>query len=628
MAGTVPGELTVSFRISDIGAISDRKEIYAELYKGLTENISEDDVAGIQIYPARWPRKVQIVLKNQAVKDRLLVEGIDLNGRHVDVKDENTAIVKVIVNDAPIEWPNSKIAWAFERFGDIARIENEMIYVDGRMTSWTTGTRHVFFSKLQAEIPHRVSVSDGEQEISLNVWYRRHTAEREFKVSRCRRCGSHDHSDDSCPLPQKACFLCHAVDHLISACPQNDGSKKSDDAVVFLSSKSVLSNFNMDCPISVDKTDYNSTEQYIQSEKAMLFGDTETAAYIMKESDPRVMKRLGNKVKNYDDFVWDISCSEIVTKATKAKFTTHEKARQALLDTGSRMIGEGSRSKRWGIGHHISEEGVLDTATWTGKNLMGKILMSLREELREAAKPISSEFTDSGGVSENGSVKDWSESDMNAQIYEPMMEERNSVAVVIGDSNVRECPIENVPLQVVKVAVGGTKVQNVAERIDLVTADKSAVKVVVTHVGTCNWGITDGLVSADAVYREYIEALSSVSTRFPNAEIVISSVPPRVKDIADVTAEQCNNEIRVLNDMLRKLSTDETNVMFIDNDSGLTHENKPCRDLFRENDISGVHLNRRGVMILSDNIQQGIREACYKASLRDRWNVVPTSKPK
>ena len=72
-------EQTVSFPLSALGAsVGELKGIYERLYHGMMENIEEDEIEGIQIYPSKWPRKVIITVKNKELKEKLLIEGIDI----------------------------------------------------------------------------------------------------------------------------------------------------------------------------------------------------------------------------------------------------------------------------------------------------------------------------------------------------------------------------------------------------------------------------------------------------------------------------------------------------------------------------------------------------------------------
>ena len=80
--------------------------------------------------------------------------------------------------------------------------------------------------------------------------------------------------------------------------------KRSDDNVMlFLGTHSPFSNlFSAD--LSIDNVKYNSSEQYIQSQKAMLFDDDVTHARIMKETNQYKIKKLGSKVHKFSVETW------------------------------------------------------------------------------------------------------------------------------------------------------------------------------------------------------------------------------------------------------------------------------------------------------------------------------------
>lgn len=51
----------------------------------------------------------------------------------------------------------------------------------------------------------------------------------------------------------------------------------------------------------VDGQYYNCAEQYMMAEKARIFGDEEIRQRILAEYSQLAMKKLGRKVRNYDD---------------------------------------------------------------------------------------------------------------------------------------------------------------------------------------------------------------------------------------------------------------------------------------------------------------------------------------
>ena len=56
--------------------------------------------------------------------------------------------------------------------------------------------------------------------------------------------------------------------------------------------------------------------------KALLFADTDIAAKILRESEPKKQKALGRKVKNFDPMLWAEHKEAIVEDGNWWKFTS------------------------------------------------------------------------------------------------------------------------------------------------------------------------------------------------------------------------------------------------------------------------------------------------------------------
>ena len=126
---------------------------------------------------------------------------------------------------------------------------------------------------------------------------------------------------------------------------------------------------------------YNSVEQYMMYQKALIFGDDEIAHEIMQTHSMSKIKALGRRVRNYDDKKWNEVRYDVVLTAVRAKFTQHKDLKRVLLETGDAEIVEASPYDRiWGIGTNRPHE-IMDKQKWKGQNLLGKALMQVREEL-------------------------------------------------------------------------------------------------------------------------------------------------------------------------------------------------------------------------------------------------------
>lgn len=135
--------------------------------------------------------------------------------------------------------------------------------------------------------------------------------------------------------------------------------------------------------MTINGETYNTCEQYMMHQKALLFEDEEVANAIMRETNPREQKALGRKVRNFDDQKWKQNCMRFVYEANMAKFTQNPELKSSLLSTGDRILVEASpKDFIWGIGMHYDDEGVDNPANWKGTNLLGQVLTLVKHELK------------------------------------------------------------------------------------------------------------------------------------------------------------------------------------------------------------------------------------------------------
>ena len=117
----------------------------------------------------------------------------------------------------------------------------------------------------------------------------------------------------------------------------------------------------------------------------MTFGDDDTARAIMNADHPREQKRLGKIVRNFDERTWSSLCREVAKKGNVAKFSQNPVLKEYLLSTGDSQLAEASAyDKKWGIGQSADNPTALNPDRWTGENLLGRVLMEVRELLRES----------------------------------------------------------------------------------------------------------------------------------------------------------------------------------------------------------------------------------------------------
>lgn len=147
------------------------------------------------------------------------------------------------------------------------------------------------------------------------------------------------------------------------------------------------------CPIRINGREYLTAEQYMMSEKALLFGDTESYRKIMNEPDPQKCKKLGRGVKNFDQGIWNAAFREILFHGNLGKAQSDIHFLSALLETEDAVLIEASPfDDIYGAGIEkqdlLTEDGALkvhpknwhkEGSTKQAENNLGFVLMGIRD---------------------------------------------------------------------------------------------------------------------------------------------------------------------------------------------------------------------------------------------------------
>lgn len=133
---------------------------------------------------------------------------------------------------------------------------------------------------------------------------------------------------------------------------------------------------------------YANSEQFMMYHKVMMFGKEDLAEKIMQTSDPSQCKAIaGQPFPEFRSATWEATCYTIVKRGVKAKFGQNIGIRNILLHTKDALLAECSPiDPKWGIGIALNNPDRMDVSKWKGKNYLGRILMEVREELRQEMK--------------------------------------------------------------------------------------------------------------------------------------------------------------------------------------------------------------------------------------------------
>jgi ribA/ribD-fused uncharacterized protein len=115
-----------------------------------------------------------------------------------------------------------------------------------------------------------------------------------------------------------------------------------------------------------------TSEHYFQTQK---FAGTPHLEAVRRAPTPKVAAEIGRDRSRPLSADWEQVKDDVMRRAVRRKFEVHADLRDLLLDTGNEPIVENApHDYYWGCG-----------ADGSGKNMLGTILMEVREGLRAAA---------------------------------------------------------------------------------------------------------------------------------------------------------------------------------------------------------------------------------------------------
>ena len=403
------------------------------------------------------------------------------------------------------------------------------------------------------------------------------------------------------------CFLCKSDDHTQKDCPDNDGSKRDENTVVFLSANCPLSNWYKE-KFEVDGTEFSCIEQYLTYSKASMFNDLEAKAEVMNESHQRLMKIIGENVKNYNHKDWLDEIDTVLTTGLRAKFLAGE-ARKYILGTGTRIIGEASDNRKWGTGVHFNNTHALEHSKWTGANKMGQLLMVIREDIegieekekaeQEAAEKEIKEAGEKSAETEkvesdDSTVAQASEGERSGEHY----------SVLVGDININH-KVTNVqlPCEVKVRYFQHLKLDEVEQRIAEAEYDPDKTAVLMVHAGSHEWSTsrTDvAVTTGEAVFNQFKTVIDNIGDKFNQTELIISSIPFRKpkesKNGQRIT--EINEQIKKLNELLENHCTQQGYLTFLNNNLLLSPGGEINKSLYH----NSLELTKDGKAIILGNI--------------------------
>ena len=130
---------------------------------------------------------------------------------------------------------------------------------------------------------------------------------------------------------------------------------------------------------------FTSTEQGFMYLKALYFGDYEIADQIYNTLyNPGLCKKLGRKVKGYDDSIWSIVRYQIFKDLIYQKYLQDQELQEKLLNPafdGKIFVEASPIDNIWGIGLGEDNPSIINPSNWKGLNYLGKITTEVRNKI-------------------------------------------------------------------------------------------------------------------------------------------------------------------------------------------------------------------------------------------------------
>lgn len=121
----------------------------------------------------------------------------------------------------------------------------------------------------------------------------------------------------------------------------------------------------------LDEVYWPTSEHYYQAQKTR---NSELQTIIRKATTPKKCKQIACQIELRED--WENIKYDVMLTALRAKFNQSKSLKELLINTGDEELVEASPYDYiWGCG-----------ADGSGKNLLGRALMEIRTELKEAKK--------------------------------------------------------------------------------------------------------------------------------------------------------------------------------------------------------------------------------------------------
>ncbi len=359
-----------------------------EICNSVTKTIEKENLRGVQRVGNLW----RIYVNSVESRALLAASGFDFNNKHITLSTTNPYSMQNGDSDRPVKITLHDIH---------LYVDNEYIeqYLKGMGVQLV---EPVTYARILDDERKETNFINGDRVTFVKAAYIRNNPLQPYlfikgcvarikhfgqhpRASVCTKCFCDSHPSWNC-RNERACRVCRISGHAEGeeACPHYS---REYTCLAFGGRDDRLSNFHR-CNFEYNGQLYTTREQAFQHQKALFIGNKEIAETMLKMRDPSMIKKIAKCLPKSEEWIQIERriFTEICLHAAKQDFA-YEKA---LLDTeGSYLVEAVIGDFKWGSGINMYATGHTLLQHIPGENLMGKILMNVRDEILAERKQKS-----------------------------------------------------------------------------------------------------------------------------------------------------------------------------------------------------------------------------------------------